>query len=64
VTRQAAPVITEYVSSPQLGDRPLQLLGMDPFAEPPFRDYVAPQGDATIGGLTDLLTRPVRFCFG
>jgi putative ABC transport system permease protein len=58
VTRQAAPVITDYVSSPQLGDRPLQLLGMDPFAEPPFRDYVAPQGDATIGGLTDLLTRP------
>ena len=58
VTSQAAPVMTEYVSSPQLGDRPLQLLGMDPFAEPPFRDYVAPQGDATIGGLTDLLTRP------
>ena len=65
VTRQAAPIVTEYVSSPQLGGRPLQLLGIDPFAEPPFRSYLdadprqgTPQGDATIGGLTDLLTRP------
>lgn len=58
VTREAAPIVTEYVSSPQLGERPLQLLGIDPFAEPPFRSYLAPQGDATLGGLTDLLTRP------
>jgi putative ABC transport system permease protein len=41
-TRLAAPVIHEYVSSPQLGDRPLQLLGIDPFAEAPFRDYLSP----------------------
>ncbi|HYO89307.1 MAG TPA: FtsX-like permease family protein, partial [Candidatus Limnocylindrales bacterium] len=35
-----APVVEEYVRSPELGDRPLRLLGVDPFAEPPFRDYL------------------------
>jgi putative ABC transport system permease protein len=65
ITRESAPIVTEYVSSPQLGDRPLQLLGVDPFAEPPFRSYLdsgprqgTSQGDVTSGGLTDLLTRP------
>ena len=38
--RLAAPVVTDYVSSPQLGDRPIQLLGVDPFAEAPFRSYL------------------------
>ena len=41
---QAAPVISEYVSSPQLGNRPIQLLGIDPFAEAPFRDYLGGAG--------------------
>ena len=36
----AAPVVTDYVTSPQLGDRPIQLLGVDPFAEAPFRSYL------------------------
>ncbi len=39
--RDVAPVVTDYVTSPQLGDRPLQLLGVDPFAEAPFRSYLA-----------------------
>ena len=38
--RLAAPVVTEYVSSPQLGDRPIELLGVDPFAEAPFRSFL------------------------
>jgi len=33
-----APVISEYVSSPQLGEELFQLLGVDPFAEKLFRD--------------------------
>ena len=37
----AAPVVEDYVRSPELGNRPLRLLGVDPFAEPPFRDYLA-----------------------
>ena len=38
---QSAPVVTDYVVSPQLGHRPVQLLGVDPFAEAPFRSYLA-----------------------
>ncbi len=33
----AAPVIEGYVLAPALGNRPLRLMGIDPFAEPPFR---------------------------
>ena len=56
--RMAAPIVTEYVSSPQLGDRPLQLLGVDPFAEAPFRDYLRGRRDAPTAGLTDFFTQP------
>ena len=34
-----APVVSHLVSSPQIADQSLQLLGVDPFAEPPFRSY-------------------------
>jgi putative ABC transport system permease protein len=54
----AAPVVTEYVSSPQLGGRPLQLLGVDPFAEAPFRSYLWGEGGAPVDQLAALLTRP------
>ena len=36
--------MTDYVTSPQLGSRPIQLLGVDPFAEAPFRSYLASPG--------------------
>lgn len=42
--KNAAPVVTDYVSSPALGGRPLQLLGVDPFAEAPFRSYLVSVG--------------------
>ncbi|MFN8378853.1 MAG: FtsX-like permease family protein [Anaerolineae bacterium] len=42
-----APVIEDYVRAPELGDRPLRLLGVDPFAEPPFRDYLT---NVQVGG--------------
>lgn len=35
-----APILSQYVSSPELGEIPLQLLGVDPFAEEPFRSYL------------------------
>lgn len=37
----AAPVISEYVTSPQLGDSPMQLLGIDPFSDQPFRGFLS-----------------------
>jgi putative ABC transport system permease protein len=54
----AAPIVTEYVYSAQLGDRPFQLLGVDPFAEAPFRSYLWGEGEAPLAELTALLTRP------
>jgi len=54
----SAPVVTEYVSSPQLGGHPLQLLGVDPFAEAPFRDYLPGTAGSAAGDLTAFLTRP------
>ena len=35
-----APILSQYVSSPELGGIALQLLGVDPFAEEPFRSYL------------------------
>src|SRR5574341_429256 len=53
----ATPVVTEYVSSPQMGDRPLRLLGVDPFAEAPFRSYVGDE-EIPLDVLTAFLTKP------
>lgn len=57
--RLAAPVISEYVTSPQLGSQPMQLLGIDPFADAPFRSFlgerVPVQGEPASGADTDSL---------
>ncbi len=54
-----APVVTQYILSPQLGELPLQLLGIDPFAEPPFRSYLSGDGESlSLQALTDFLTVP------
>ncbi len=55
--RNTAPVISAYLSSPQLGNRPLQLLGLDPFADSPFRDVFG-QGSRSPDDLTAFLTQP------
>ncbi len=47
-----APVVAAYVSSPELGDLPLQLLGVDPFSEAPFRSYLG--GEQEGGDITSL----------
>lgn len=55
-----APVVTEVVTSPQLGNQPFTLLGADPFAEAPFRSYLAPASSdgVPLADLTAFLTRP------
>jgi putative ABC transport system permease protein len=59
----AAPVISDYITSPQLGNRPLQLLGVDPFLDAPFRDYlsISTRDDPSqpqVGDLTLFFTQP------
>ncbi len=54
--RRAAPVIERLVLPPASG-RPLTLLGIDPFAEAPFRPYFETLGSQS-STLDDLLTVP------
>jgi putative ABC transport system permease protein len=39
--RAAAPVVTDFARGVELGDQPLRVLGVEPFAEPPFRSYLS-----------------------
>lgn len=61
--RKSAPVISEMIYIDQV-PQPLQLLGVDPFAEPPFRAYLSTVevlGEQNINGieaLTRFITEP------
>ncbi len=52
------PVVEAYVSSPQLGERPLQLLGIDPFSEAAFYTYLGKAEGFSTDQLAAFLTRP------
>ncbi len=54
VTALAAPVISQYITSPQLGNAPMQLLGIDPFADAPFRSFLGPPEQSAIPDLENL----------
>ena len=58
--RLSAPVVEEYVAAPALDAQPMRLLGVDPFAEPPFRNYLGGETRIDTGGgfLSSLLVRP------
>jgi putative ABC transport system permease protein len=53
-----APVITGYVTSPQLDNLTFQILGVDPFAEAPFRNYLVSDRGVPTDEFTDFLTKP------
>jgi putative ABC transport system permease protein len=60
----SAPVVADYITSPQLGSRPIQMLGVDPFVDAPFRSYVATEQKGSVADPVDVsqlvafLTRP------
>ena len=59
--RESAPVVESYVVAEELDAQPMRLLGVDPFAEPPFRSYLGPgdQSQAPAGQfLRDLMVTP------
>lgn len=70
--RLSAPVVESYVSVPQLDAQPMRLLGIDPFAEPPFRNYLGGQSETMetasvdrLGAfLTPLLVEPNSVLLG
>jgi putative ABC transport system permease protein len=60
--RQSAPIISEYVRAVELA-RPVRVLGVDPFAEPPFRSYlnnIDIEGDSSgaFDALNTFITQP------
>lgn len=71
---QAAPVVEGYVLAKDLGNQPMRLVGVDLFAEAPFRDYFGTQkvgqgadkGNAAAEAtkLTQLLTQPNTVVIG
>lgn len=54
----AAPMVTAYVTSPQLGGETFQLLGVDPFVEGPFRNHLGSGASLQTGELIPFLTQP------
>ncbi|MDT8305805.1 MAG: FtsX-like permease family protein [Anaerolineae bacterium] len=54
----AAPVVEGYVLAEALGEQPLRLVGIDPFAEPPFRDYFGGDDGSGLDGLIAFLAEP------
>ena len=57
-TLQSAPLVIAHAVSPQLGQVPFTLLGIDPFAEAPFRSYLYTGQEMPLASITSLLTVP------
>ena len=55
---ESAPLVSAYAASPQLGNVPFTLLGMDPFAEAPFRSFLGAQNQTVSGIVASLLLVP------
>ena len=55
---ESAPLVIAYAVSPQLGEVPFTLLGIDPFAELPFRSYLSAEQQPRLDAVASLLTVP------
>ena len=56
--RQSAPIVEGYATTVVTPTRTLQILGIDPFSEGPFRPEVLPAGAGFDGALIGLLSDP------
>lgn len=57
--RPVAPVVEGYVRLRSLEEQPVRLLGVDAFAEPPFRNYLGtPESGVPIEAVSALITEP------
>lgn len=57
--RLSAPVAEGYVIVNEFGEQPMRLLGIDTFAEPPFRDYLSTSSENSgLAGITPFLLQP------
>jgi putative ABC transport system permease protein len=53
-----APVLLAYVTVPRMEGRTLQLMGIDPIADVPFRSYLSLNGQVPLEQLVLFLTKP------
>lgn len=55
---ESAPLVISYAASPELDEVPFTLLGIDPFAEAPFRSYLGASEPSRLEAIASLLTVP------
>ena len=55
--RLSAPVVEASVTSPLLGEQPYTLVGIDPLAEPPFRNYLGGDNGSGEGAAAFMVQR-------
>lgn len=56
--RSAAPIVEGYAGAQELGGQTMRVLGIDLFAEPPFRTYITAGTNVGVEALTAFYTRP------
>lgn len=54
----AAPIVEGYAGAQELGGQTMHVLGIDLFAEPPFRTYITAGTNVSIDALTAFYTKP------
>src|SRR6185503_13805553 len=55
---ESAPLVIAYAVSPQMGEVPFTLLGIDPFAEAPFRSYLGAGQQPRLETIASMLMVP------
>ena len=55
---ESAPLVIAYTAGPQLGNVPFTILGIDPFAEAPFRSYLGAGEASSTEAIAALLLVP------
>lgn len=56
--RNAAPIVEGYAGAQEMGGQTMRVLGIDLFAEPPFRTYITAGTNVSADALTAFYTQP------
>ena len=56
--RNSAPIVEGYAGAKELGGQTMRVLGIDLFAEPPFRTYITAGTNVSLDALTAFYTKP------
>ncbi len=56
--RNSAPIVEGYASAEELGGQTMRVLGIDLFAEPPFRTYITAGTNVSADALSAFYTQP------